>query len=65
MNYKNLEWHIPSIIGLYNLKIQDIDKGYRESNGYWNGSGFDLVKDELNSQEFIEYYHYSEVYKND
>ena len=64
MNFKDLQWNVPSIHGLYVLKIQDIDKGYRFTKGFWNGSGFLLIDDELNVQEFVEYFHYCGVTKN-
>jgi len=64
MKFKDLEWHVPSIHGPYALKIQDVDKGYRISRGYWNGSGFAMVGDSLNAREFVQCFHFIGKIKN-
>lgn len=64
MNFKDLQWHIPSIHGIYHLKIQDINDGYRYSKGIWNGLGFQLLKDKLNSNEFIEYFRFGGIIRS-
>ncbi len=64
MNFKDLQWHIPSIHGSYNLKIQDIDKGYRISKGKWNGFGFVLAEGELNPNEYVECFQFCGIIKN-
>ena len=58
MNFKDLQWFIPSIHGNYDLKIQNVDKGYRISKGYWNGFDFVLKNDKLQDTEFINYFHF-------
>ena len=64
MNFKDLQWFIPSIHGIYDIKIQDLDKGYRISKGYWNGIEFILNNDTLNATEFINHFHFAGFMKN-
>ncbi len=43
----------PSIKGIYDVKIINIDKGGRISKAFWDDQTFTPINDKLKDQEFI------------
>ena len=58
MKFTDLNADFPSLVGLYDVLIQDVDKDSRYVKARWTGQDFELIGDVLIDSEFIQAYYF-------